>query len=330
MKKNINHIAALAFAVTVASGETIQIRLSDDNAVPLAGAEVRVIFGGTLTNGSRDHAVRFQTDARGYGRASGRAEYNTTVFVTKAGYYDLRLDRIRAGSDHDLALVMRPQRGPRSLYVRDFVATSSTTNTKFPRHGEWVGFDLEVSDWVVPHGRGKIADIQFRFRNEFMGWGPNPTKMLELRQIHHTTAEDQIRRFYGKWDAELDISFPGAKEGLFEETRFLPYSRMKLPHEAPVEGYVSTWRYTVQSYVPRTARSDIGFFLRTRVKLDEKGNIVSAHYAKIIGDFRADPTGSLSFFYYFNPVPNDRNLEFDPKKNLFPEDALKGTSIGDP
>jgi hypothetical protein len=43
---------------------------------------------------------------------------------------------------------------------------------------------------------------------------------------------------------------------------------------------------------------------------DEKGKIISTCYGKIYGDF-------LKLTYYFNPTPNDRNLEFDPKRNLF-------------
>jgi hypothetical protein len=35
-----------------------------------------------------------------------------------------------------------------------------------------------------------------------------------------------------------------------------------------------------------------------------------AHYGKIYGDF-------MNFTYYLNPTPNDRNVEFDPKRNLF-------------
>ena len=45
-------------------------------------------------------------------------------------------------------------------------------------------------------------------------------------------------------------------------------------------------------------------------KLDEHGNIISAQYGKIYGDF-------LSFTYYLNPTSNDRSIEFDPDKNLF-------------
>jgi hypothetical protein len=57
----------------------------------------------------------------------------------------------------------------------------------------------------------------------------------------------------------------------------------------------------------RTVEKEHFFWVRT-VK-DHEGNIVSAHYGKIYGDF-------MQFTYYLNPTPNDRNIEFDPKQNL--------------
>jgi hypothetical protein len=51
------------------------------------------------------------------------------------------------------------------------------------------------------------------------------------------------------------------------------------------------------------------YFFRVRTVLDENGNVKSAQYGKIYGDF-------MQFRYYFNPTPNSRNIEFDPKHNL--------------
>jgi hypothetical protein len=47
---------------------------------------------------------------------------------------------------------------------------------------------------------------------------------------------------------------------------------------------------------------------------------VACNYGKIHGPIRfwiEPPEATLSMTYYLNPTPNDRNLEFDPKKNLF-------------
>ncbi len=35
------------------------------------------------------------------------------------------------------------------------------------------------------------------------------------------------------------------------------------------------------------------------------------------GAGKPDTKPWVKFTYYFNPVPNDRNLEFDPGQNLF-------------
>ena len=56
--------------------------------------------------------------------------------------------------------------------------------------------------------------------------------------------------------------------------------------------------------------------IRSRVKYDEKGNIISANYSKIIGP--GGFAGCANFMeLVFNPRPNDTNLEFDPKQNLY-------------
>jgi hypothetical protein len=72
-----------------------------------------------------------------------------------------------------------------------------------------------------------------------------------------------------------------------------------------------------------TERSEsvFGYFIRVRTVLGENGNVKSALYGKIRGDFRfyagtKAPQAGMGFDYYLNPTPNDRNLEFDPKRNL--------------
>ena len=63
--------------------------------------------------------------------------------------------------------------------------------------------------------------------------------------------------------------------------------------------------------------------IRSRTKLNDKGEIIAANYSKILGPF------SLSEFVYvlqstFNPCINDTNLEFDPDKNLYNGKKGKG------
>lgn len=90
---------------------------------------------------------------------------------------------------------------------------------------------------------------------------------------------------------------------------------------APEVGYSALSPKRVYQPVGKPQHSDIqqdqNYFFRVRTMKDDKGNIVSALYGKIYGDFQFDERGRVTFTYYLNPTPNDRNVEFNPKKNLF-------------
>ena len=60
---------------------------------------------------------------------------------------------------------------------------------------------------------------------------------------------------------------------------------------------------------------------KSRIKRDADGSIIGAHYGKFYSGIEfmrglGEYVG-VGFLYYFNPTPNDRNLEFDGKNNLF-------------
>jgi hypothetical protein len=301
-------------------GYDAKMRVVDDTGAPVHGATVAIEF--VAPRQEQSVIYRGTTEKEGTFSAQGQSLLEVYMEAKKRGHYDARVYGLSPKKDHDLVVVIPRVLNPAPLYA-------NRANPGIPEQNEWLGYDFEAADWVAPHGKGKVPDIRFRFRNEFKGWKYSEKDLEHSRKVNSQLSEKEFKDFYGKWDAELDISFPGEKEGLSEETRFLAYSQLKLPHNAPVEGYVPTWRYTANSYSPRTARENVGFFLRTRVKLDEKGNIVSANYAKLIGDIYCAPTGVLMFTYYFNPVANDRNLEFNPKRNLFPA-SFPGANVNDP
>jgi hypothetical protein len=101
----------------------------------------------------------------------------------------------------------------------------------------------------------------------------------------------------------------------------------KLPRYAPETGYekqlvLREWRNQGEATVHRNFdfnAKDLNYIFRVRSK-EEDGKVVEAMYGKIIGGLRFDPvfsdTAKIFFKYYFNP-DHTRNLEFDPKRNLF-------------
>ena len=76
---------------------------------------------------------------------------------------------------------------------------------------------------------------------------------------------------------------------------------------------------TKDKTIKNTGKSKGKYFaFRTRVKLDKNGDIKEANYGKIYGPINyGNGVRKIQFTYYFNPTPNDRNLEFNPKANLF-------------
>ena len=170
-----------------------------------------------------------------------------------------------------------------------------------------VAWDLEEGDWVKPDGKGEIADFIFTIHR--------PARKVYLDSWGH----EHIK---GRTTLKVTVSNDG--DG------FIPYPVPKedrnggpwLPYLAPEDGYGpwESWEERPKEF--RTA--DMNYFFRVRTIKDETGKIISANYGKIYGDFRITMLGNaISFTYYFNPTPNDRNVEFRPGANLFTD--LRGT-----
>jgi len=310
----------------------VRLRIVDENDQPIAGVQTLIAFTTVVKGGAIQHEGL--TDLGGLFSGSGQGEGDVLVRANKPGYYGAVFRKVPHDQilKLDLKLVLPKIIHPVPLRALNLALYTGAPALGLLTQNEWLDYDLAVGDWVKPRGKGEVADIRFKFHNEFKGWQMDDERMAKTR-AHPTSrnlSEDELKNFYGKFDGELEITFPGEKEGLAEEKeRFLPYSQLTMPHEAPREGYAPTRRYTAKTYGFRTDPENVGFFLRTRVKLDKDGKIVSANYAKVSGDFQFDARGILGLTYYFNPVPNDRNLEFDPKKNLFPA-SNPGANVNNP
>ena len=313
-------------------GNEVKMRVVDDAGSAVAGAAVEVLF----VNHNGSDVKKGTSGKDGEYAASGRGNNSVMIRAAKAGYYPVQVERLSKDADHDIAVVLPRVINPIQLYV---LRVDDDQVIVFPIQKEWIGFDLEVADWVAPHGKGKTADFLLRFRNEFRGLEESYSRTMDERIASHKRllgfakeewTMDKFKTHEGKWDGLVEMSFPGEGDGIMEAKSFIGYSPMKLPHLAPEDGYLSAWKRMVNNYDGIILPKNTGFFLRTRVKRDQQGKIITANYSKFVGrmDARAS-TGQIEFLYYFNPVPNDRNLEFDPTRNLFPKDK-PGTNVYDP
>ena len=176
-----------------------------------------------------------------------------------------------------------------------------SVRTVIPELNRTIGFDLEKGDWVAPFGNGLQTDVNIEFSGSF------------------TEANNRESRLF--------ISFPCDGDGIQEYlAEPVSWMSLRLPHEAPEKGYLSEWHdhqviHPDGLHENLTLRENANFIFRVRTDLDLNGRVVKANYGKIYGDiefgFSSPEQAQLNFTYYFNPIPNNRNLEFDPDKNLF-------------
>ena len=273
----------------------IDVGVRDEQGLPVKGVEVGGYFSGPFAS-APDKA---KTDLDGRVVLRGRATLQVSVASGGDGtpWYLSGLDIIPGGIDSEKqgwnikregTLILRKKRNPTPLAVRRIELVP-------PILGKPYAYDLEIGDYVQPYGKGKIPDLVFLsvlLRNN----GP-----MDL-------------------DYRLDVSFSNLGDGIISTEQNL-WSTLRSPHYlAPNAQYENKWIHT-RTVKPGGGRKTNAnpnrcFYLRIRTKLDTTGKIMSANYAKIYGDFP-------KFTYFYNPTPNDRNLEFDPKKNL----AKDGPSV---
>ncbi len=195
-------------------------------------------------------------------------------------------------------VVVKPIINPIPMYAKTVHASNGNYMT-IPATNTPVGFDLEIGDWVSPFGKGNTADFIFTDQEK--------TPFTSMSQ---------------PYDVVWTLSFSNKGDGI--QSVMVPKnasSKLRLPRYAPENGYQTTVVQQISRCGEKASHGACGedqnYFFRVRSVLDEQGNVKSALYGKIAGPIECSQTGRLQFTYYLNPRVNDRNMEFDPKKNLF-------------
>ena len=283
MMKTITQILLLCLLIATGAScqeaRTVKVQVTEESGTPIEDAHVSVWYMGFRPGESKE--VAGNTNKKGVFLAKGVPLLRMEAFISKEGYYKSESGRLSRKKDHAITLVLRRIKNPIPLYAKRLHIIP-------PVKDRDIGFDLQLADWVKPYGLGKQTDIIFN---------------LHFRKKDFWTL-----------DYRLTVTFPNKFDGI-QQFRRNKYSKFQSPYLAPEKGYLSQWIQTgkrrgkntklIRNNDPRR-----GHWIRVRTKADLKGNILSANYVKVYGDFP-------SFNYYLNPTPNDRNLEFDTTKNLF-------------
>lgn len=171
-----------------------------------------------------------------------------------------------------------------------------------PETNVWVGLDFEMGQWCKPYGNGEHEDVMVRFSGSIV---------------------DDFT-----WDTKTEISFTNIPYAGYYIMQKDTFSTMKTCYAALTNDSAYAERMLTLTSKGRRGippnreitdkiAADKYLVFRTRCTINENGRLVSAHYGKISGDFR----GSLQLMFftpnsyadeagiYFNPTPNDTNLE---------------------
>jgi len=292
----------------------ITIKVVDQDGVPVEGAKVAANFsvGGS---GSLDKG---RTDSEGLATLSNSGIRHVEYGAHKEGYY-------RSGNEYDfknitgitgyrrwqpwnesLTLVLNKIKNPRALYIGNHQGKRLGKSLELPMLNKKYGYDLMAGDWVVPNGSGIHSDFVFKIVNNSEG------KDIKGREF----------------DYSFVMSFNNEGDGIQIHNADPIYgSQLRLPHEAPISGYkkelIQRKARTNNYFSHNDFPENRNYFFRVRTKIDDEGNIESALYGKIYGNITFSGK-NIGMLYYLNPDENDRNLESDYKKNLFPSKKRHG------
>lgn len=296
LKWSVSAIAVSLFTLNKGCADTIKVSIQvvDQDGLPVVDAKVDSGSKKKINTNTQGNAlvelnkyssgIRFAAKKEGYYSSETHEYFPMSKDIKQSKTIKVELKKIKK---------------PTAMYAKDMMSYSSR-GVRIPIMDKEVGYDLIIGDWVTPHGKGEIDDFIFKFEG-------NDGKVRDLDE----------------WEKKISLRFSNEKDGviawkgLSEEGREYG-SHLASDYKAPPNGYQSNWvqRTWKKDGLRQTSKDiDRNFYFRVRTKLDNNGNIESAHYGKIYGDF-------MSFIYYLNPTPNDRNVEFDPLKNLFKNETI--------
>lgn len=290
-------------AMTKGAKARIALKVVDDEGTSVPSVKVRVQMGMNLEE--RSYWIDGETDKDGILLVEGLTTGNKiAISLSKDGYYDSNreLHFIRMGSEHAVKdgkwqpwgkeerIVLRKIRNPNKMVIEDFYKYRRTSSIN-----KWIGYDIELNDFVTPYGKGEKSDFDI-----FIDWNGN-----WLPDYSGMRVKIRFTEPYSGY-------CPYLKDGS---------SNFKWPYEANTRAEYSQTACFGESVCSDGSRKEFLFdkskcwIIRSRCKVDESGKLISANYSVVSGIGLACKKDGVACFCVigaFNPTPNDTNLE--PKR----------------
>ena len=293
---------------------SVRMRVTDDVGSPVRNVAVDGCFLDDSQSGASD-SFEGMTDLKGEFLAKGRTMLGVYSKFVRADYYPTKNKSWIDGKQRvDGTIVERPKSWDIAVPVllKRIKRQIPMFAKRFenPYIGQWEnvgkyrlgctsGYDIVKGSFLPPHGTGESADVEFRWKMIIYSFddGKFAVDYDSLCDIHVANCVDGILR-----------GVPDGSENGQTGSAFIS------DYEAPEAGYTNTisfYRNVRGSKVETNDDKHYLYYFRIRTQTNERGQVTNAYYGKIYGQLNGN------FTYYLNPTPNDRNVEHDPKKNLF-------------
>jgi hypothetical protein len=284
----------------------VQFCVVDDTGLPVANARVNVFFD--MIDRSKGKRVIGCTDTNGVFIAEAKTGGVLEIEVTGDGYYKTtdKMCFIEMENEHDVQegkwqpwgmrknIVLLPIKNPSAIRRPPSWKGCKELN-------KWIGFDLMISDFIKPYGKGEIADmevmfewdglwrqkdyngmtVKIRFSEKFSGgYYDNKVAGSEYTGVYHANLKKKYHQEFKYSERVISRNKKGYpskyEKHMFDETKVL--------------------------------------VVRSRCRLNDDGTLKSANYFQLSYiKFAGDEQGAaMKFMSIFNPTPNDTNLE--PKR----------------
>ena len=305
-----------AIAAIFQQDSTANFKVVDFDGKPISNATVRVNTLKKWVPGEgfgRDEMMDIDgtTDTNGEARVVFLCKSMNFSYSARAnGYYGtgggIGFDRAGSGFslhqtqfETNLVVRLKPIVKPIPMCVLRQIIHHPLRYPNNATSGAW-GFDMEKGDWVKPDGKGAVADFIVECSDEHFA----KDKALDCALVFTNSVHDGFymakctgTRFRSDYEARTNAAY-----------------MKRLDFDSWGKKYKGR-------YATELLDDDEYVVLRTRTKCDDRGNIVSAHYAKIYGPINLK-SGIYSKGMYFNPNENDPNLEADTTVNLMPNGGM--------
>ncbi len=320
---------AIMFCLTGCAREHFRVHVISQDGLAVSNATVHVktmnkliLFGSdkekdfsfyhatTETNGMADvsfscvnGAFKWWVTADGYydsdvGRDEFAAEYDGSIMTST---------RVRLAEHDKEATVILYEKKKVTPKFLHFIRHAS--RLKMPWRNGRYGFDFKRFEWLPPFGHGEQADLYYVIDREDSNWVDECHAKGRMWKafIPHTDEES----YPGIQDVVGRIEFPTGGAYYIASEREHPV--FKTTYTVQEEKFKSD---SIPLCVDgRLLNHGEYMVIRSRVKKDLEGDVISANYICIIGPFIIQDKMSVGLSVY-NDKKNDMSLEYDLSQNL--------------